>query len=69
MKKVQGQRVTLFEVNYSMNGLKTTSVFKLDCFLPSAFRINLGKLETEGDLPHEEVQKFHVTTLSFYETA
>jgi hypothetical protein len=40
-----------------------------ECLLPSAVRIILGKLETEGELPQEEVQKFHATSFSFYETA
>jgi hypothetical protein len=45
-------------------------IFKLeDCFLPSAVRTILGKLETEGELPQEELHKFHATALSFYETA
>jgi hypothetical protein len=45
-------------------------MFKLeDCVLPSAVRTILGKLEAGGELPQEEVQTFHATTLSFYETA
>jgi hypothetical protein len=70
VKKVEGQRFTVFEVTDSINGLKTTLMFKLeDCFLPSAVRTILGKLETEGELPQEEVPKFHATALSFYKTA
>jgi hypothetical protein len=43
-------------------------MFKLeDYFLLSAVMADLGKLETEGELPQEEVQKFHATALSFYE--
>jgi hypothetical protein len=45
-------------------------MFKLeDCFLPSAVRTILGKPETEGELPQEELHKFHATALSFAETA
>jgi hypothetical protein len=59
VKKVEGQRVTVFEVTDSINGLKTTLMFKLgDCFLLSAIRAVLGKLETEEELPQEEVQIF-----------
>jgi hypothetical protein len=69
-KKAEGQSVTVFEIIDSINGLKTTLMFKLeDSFLPSAVRTILGKLETEGELPQEEVQKFRATALSFYETA
>jgi hypothetical protein len=70
VKKVEGQRVTVFEVIDSINGLKTNLMFNLqDCLLPSAVQTNLGKLETDGKLPQEEVQKFHTTALSIYETA
>jgi hypothetical protein len=40
-----------------------------DSILPSAVRTILEKLETEEELPQEEVQKFHATALSVYETA
>jgi hypothetical protein len=39
-----------------------------DCLLHLAVRTILGKLETEGELPQEEVQKFHATSFSFCET-
>jgi hypothetical protein len=39
-------------------------MFELEnCFLSSAVRTILGKLETEGELPQEEVQKCHATAL------
>jgi hypothetical protein len=45
-------------------------MFKLEaCLLPSAVRTILGKLEAGAELPQEEVQKFHATAMSFYETA
>jgi hypothetical protein len=37
------------------------------CFLHSALRTILGKLETQEELPQEEVQNLHATALSFYE--
>jgi hypothetical protein len=43
-------------------------MFKLEyCFLPSSVGTIFGKLETDGELLQEEVQKFPATTLSFYE--
>jgi hypothetical protein len=65
VKKVEGQRANVLEVTDCISGLKTALMFKLeDCFLLSAVRTILGKLEPEGELRQEEVQKFHVTALS-----
>lgn len=67
--KVEGQAVTVFEVIDSISGLINILSSKLEeCFLPFTVKTILGKLEREG-LPEEEIERFHATVLSFYETA
>jgi hypothetical protein len=47
VKKAEGQTVTAIEIIDSINGLKTTLMFRLEnCFLPSTVRTILAELET-----------------------
>jgi hypothetical protein len=68
VEKVEGQRITVFEVIDTLNNLKNNLVSKSkDFFLSSAVRTILGKLEKERFGP--EVAKFRQYVHTFYQTA
>jgi hypothetical protein len=68
VEKVEGQTVTVFEVIGILNNLKNNLAPKSeDCFLSSAVKTILGKLEEEGSGP--EVATFRQYVHTFYQTA
>ena len=68
VQRVEGQTITVFEVISVLNDLKANLVSKgEDCFITSAVRSILGKLEKEG--LSSEIAKFKQYVHIFYQTA